>query len=74
MTIAGFQQHIGSIYQHITYLHVKRYQRWRTGVRPADQVYYNPTLTKNQQVYFASWKMYFCHNRAKERTDFVQFL
>ena len=26
MTIAGLQQHIGSIYQHRTYLHVKRYQ------------------------------------------------
>ena len=48
VAIACFQQHIGSIYQHITYLQmiIERW-RWRSAHRYA---YYNPTLTKNQQA------------------------
>ena len=64
VAIARFQQHIGSIYQHSSYLHVKRYQ-WLTYRGPVrHQAYYNLTLTKNQQV-FSLRRMYFCHQRAK---------
>ena len=69
VAIARFQQHIGSIYQHSSYLHVKRYQ-WLTYRGPVrHQVYYNLTLTKNQQV-FSLRRMYFCHHGAKS-TEFV---
>jgi len=64
VAIACFQQHIGSIYQHSSYLHVKRYQ-WLTYRGPVrHQAYYNLTLTKNQQV-FSLRRMYFCHQGAK---------
>ena len=64
VAIARFQQHIGSIYQHSSYLHVKRYQ-WLTYRGPVrHQAYYNLTLTKNQQV-FSLRRMYFCHQGAK---------
>ena len=57
VAVPRFQQHIGSIYQHITYLHMMFSERAH---RPpvCHRIHYTLTLTKKQQ-HFSAEDMYF---------------